>query len=125
MLAAFGSLTLLAVTNQICQDVAVVPFLWVVPLSLYLITFIICFDGERWYWRQAMSLATIAVVVMIATILLSRSIQPWLDSLGIPYQLPDFLDSLMLEVVLFLCTLFCICMVCHGELVRGKPGVAM
>ena len=51
LLPAFGSMSLLAVTNQICQDVAVVPFLWILPLSLYLVTFIICFDAERWYLR--------------------------------------------------------------------------
>ena len=41
----------LATTNQICQDIAVVPFLWVLPLSLYLLSFIICFDQSRWYSR--------------------------------------------------------------------------
>lgn len=123
ILSAFGSMSLLAVTNQICQDVAVVPFFWVVPLSVYLLTFIICFDRERWYWRQTMSLATVALVVTIAAILLSRRVQPILDRLRIPYTLPEFLDSLVLEVALFLAALFCICMLCHGELVRSKPGV--
>ena len=44
LLPACASLVLLATTNHVCQDVAVVPLLWVVPLSLYLLTFIICFD---------------------------------------------------------------------------------
>ena len=51
-LPAFASLLLLATTNHVCQDVAVVPFLWIVPLSLYLLTFILCFDHERWYSRR-------------------------------------------------------------------------
>jgi len=51
LLAACGSIVLLATTNQMCQDVAVVPFLWILPLSLYLITFIICFENDRWYHR--------------------------------------------------------------------------
>jgi hypothetical protein len=46
---ACGSLLLLAFTNKICQDVAVVPFLWVLPLALYLLSFVICFEGNRWY----------------------------------------------------------------------------
>ena len=46
-----GSLMLLATTNHVCQDVAVVPFLWVIPLGLYLLSFVICFDHERWYRR--------------------------------------------------------------------------
>ena len=48
-LPACASLMLLAVTNHVCQDVAAVPFLWVMPLSLYLLSFIICFEHERWY----------------------------------------------------------------------------
>jgi spermidine synthase len=51
-LAALASLALLAITNHLCQDIAVVPFMWVVPLSLYLLSFIICFDSERWYLRK-------------------------------------------------------------------------
>jgi len=50
-LPASASVLLLAVTNKICQDIAVIPFLWVLPLSLYLLSFIICFDSPRWYWR--------------------------------------------------------------------------
>ncbi|NQT85779.1 ferrichrome ABC transporter permease, partial [bacterium] len=50
-LAACGSVMLLAVTNEVCQDVGVVPFLWVLPLSVYLLSFILCFGSERWYVR--------------------------------------------------------------------------
>ncbi len=41
-LAAASSVMLLATTNQLCIDVATVPFLWILPLCLYLISFIIC-----------------------------------------------------------------------------------
>ncbi len=51
LLPALASATLLATTNHLCQDIAVIPFLWVLPLSLYLLTFIICFDREQWYAR--------------------------------------------------------------------------
>jgi spermidine synthase len=50
-LPALASVALLAITNHLSQDVAAVPFLWVLPLSLYLITFILCFDSDRWYQR--------------------------------------------------------------------------
>jgi hypothetical protein len=53
LLAACGSVMLLATTGQMTQGVAVVPFLWVLPLALYLVTFIICFDHTRWYDRRA------------------------------------------------------------------------
>ena len=41
-LAALGSVMLLATTNQLCQDLAVMPFLWVLPLALYLLSFVLC-----------------------------------------------------------------------------------
>lgn len=47
-LSMAGSVMLLATTNMICQEIAVVPFLWIVPLALYLLSFIICFDSPRW-----------------------------------------------------------------------------
>ena len=51
LLAALGTTALMAITNHVCQDISVDPFMWVVPLSLYLISLIICFDSERWYVR--------------------------------------------------------------------------
>ena len=114
-------MSLLAVTNQICQDVAVVPFFWVVPLSLYLLTFIICFDSEWWYRRVLFALATLVLTAMIGAILLQEEVQPFLKWLGISQTIPDFLDSITLEATLYLSVLFCVCMLCHGELVLRKP----
>ncbi len=51
-LAMVPSVLLLATTNQVCLDVATVPFLWVLPLTLYLMSFILCFDSDRWYSRR-------------------------------------------------------------------------
>ena len=51
-LAACGSALLLAVTNHISQNIASVPFLWVIPLSLYLLSFVLCFDARHWYKRD-------------------------------------------------------------------------
>src|SRR5437763_1557572 len=50
-LAACGCVMLLSVTNLICQEIAVVPFLWVLPLGLYLISFILCFQEKPIYRR--------------------------------------------------------------------------
>src|SRR6185437_10816637 len=50
-LAAAASTLLLAVTTHLTQDVAAIPFLWILPLSIYLLTFIICFDSPRFYFR--------------------------------------------------------------------------
>lgn len=128
-LPAFGSMGLLAVTNQICQDVAVVPFLWIAPLSLYLITFILCFDSHIWYRRNVFAIATLLVVLAISAIVFRDNVQPLLDKCydwfkladDQRFQIPDFLDSITLEATLFLLALFFICMICHGELVRSKP----
>jgi len=50
-LAACPSALLLSVTNHLTEDVASIPFLWVLPLTLYLLTFILCFDARGWYRR--------------------------------------------------------------------------
>src|SRR5581483_3339595 len=51
VLPACSCLLLLATTNLICQEIAVIPLLWVLPLAVYLVSFIVCFDNERWYRR--------------------------------------------------------------------------
>jgi len=104
ILSACGSTLLLAVTNHICQDVAVMPFLWVLPLCLYLISFIICFDHSRWYHRGIFGSLMLIGVYLCAGFYYS------------PYH-----ASLMTMLVIQLGTLFTCCMVCHGELVRLKP----
>src|SRR5580658_54036 len=64
-LAAAASALLLAVTNHITQNIAPIPFLWVVPLGLYLLSFILCFDSDRWYNRTLFcGLAAVALPVM-------------------------------------------------------------
>ena len=61
-LAALASMAFLAITNHLCQDIAVVPFMWVIPLSLYLLSFIICFDNERWYLRKTFGVLAILMI---------------------------------------------------------------
>ncbi|MGY8641054.1 MAG: fused MFS/spermidine synthase [Verrucomicrobiales bacterium] len=105
--AACGSVALLAITNQMCQDVAVIPFLWVLPLSLYLTTFIIAFDASRWYWRPFWIPAMIIAVGGLV----------WLIN-------QDYADGevhLIFQIGIYCAALFTCCMVCHGEMVRLKP----
>ncbi len=71
-LPAFASILLLATTNHICLDVPSVPFLWIVPLSLYLLSFIIAFDHERWYRRLPYGLAALVAIYLAAGIYNSR-----------------------------------------------------
>jgi SAM-dependent methyltransferase len=105
LLPALASLLLLAVTNHLSQNVASIPFLWVLPLSLYLLTFILCFDGRGWYRRAVfLPLAGIAVAAM-AWVLTD----------------PNLILDLKLSIPLFAGGLFVLCMLCHGELVLMKP----
>jgi hypothetical protein len=104
LLPMCGSVLLLAVTNKICQDVAVVPFLWVLPLSLYLLSFVIAFDSPRWYWRPVWLPAMAAALGAVSWLML------WADS-----------PSLVTIVTINVTALFVCCMVCHGELYRLRP----
>jgi hypothetical protein len=115
LLAGLGSVLLLAVTTHITQNVASIPFLWVLPLALYLITFILCFDGEGWYRPAIMRpLAVIACGVMLAGLTLrfgDAGLQRGL--IPIRYAVP-----------LYALGLFLTCMFVHGELVARKPSPA-
>jgi hypothetical protein len=113
-LPACGSLVLLATTNHVCQDVAPVPFLWVLPLSLYLLTFILCFDRPQWYGRPFW--AFLAVLGIVAITASSKSLD-WTTDPG--HQGLSFTG--VQELALHFGTMLAICMVCHGELVRLRP----
>src|ERR1035438_9932006 len=106
LLPALASLLLLAITNHLSQNVAAIPFLWVLPLSIYLLTFILCFEGSGWYRRNPY-LQLLAVALGAMAYALS------VDSTG---SVP-----LRVMVPLFAMGLFTCCMVCHGELARLKP----
>ena len=101
VLSALGSAVLLAVTNHLTQNISSVPFLWVLPLALYLITFIICFDRPGWYHRGFWGVAA---------------------AISLPAMV-YFADSLALFQVsgLYAAGLFAVCMFCHGELASLKP----
>jgi hypothetical protein len=83
-LAACGTTMLLAMTNLICQDVAVVPFLWILPLGLYLISYIIAFDKDAWYDRRVW--VTLLVVSLLPLLNLMLN-QYSADSASLLYQL--------------------------------------
>jgi len=103
-LPACGSLLLLATTNKMCMDLAVIPFLWVLPLSLYLLTFIICFDNPRWYVRRLFNPLLIVLLGLLAYILFAHPA-----------------PSLPVQIGIYCASLFAACMVCHGEVYRLRP----
>ena len=104
-LAGLGSVLLLAISNHLTQNISSIPLMWVVPLALYLLTFILCFDGKIWYRRNIM-LPLLAIAIV-----------------GMAYTLADkdLHFMLYLQVSLFSVGLFIACMFCHGELAARKP----
>ena len=104
-LAATGSMLLLAVTNHITENVAAVPLLWIVPLSIYLLTFILCFDSSRWYPREFFLALVAALLGVMAWTLADERVT----------------HELALQFGVFCAGLFGACMFCHGELARLKP----
>jgi hypothetical protein len=104
LLPACASILLLAITNKLCQDVAVIPFLWVLPLSLYLLSFIICFDSPRWYVRPLFALLLVAGLAAVCLALHQGTSWP-----------------IRWQITVYCLGLFIACMACHGELFRLKP----
>ncbi len=108
-LPALASAMLLATTNHVCQDVAVMPLLWVAPLALYLLSFIVCFDHPRWY--QAPAWAAAVLVLLVAVGLVDQLITA---GSGVAFSFGQ-------EIGLHLAALFAYAMLCHGELARLRP----
>ncbi|MEM9587818.1 MAG: fused MFS/spermidine synthase [Planctomycetota bacterium] len=103
-LPALASTLLLVITNHVCQDIAVIPFLWILPLTLYLISFIICFDSPQWYKPKWIAAGTLLAITAIQThTLLPGSIQ------------------LVVEASCYMLLLLGVCLLCHGEVARIKP----
>jgi hypothetical protein len=119
ILPATASVLLLAISNHLSQNVAAIPFLWVLPLSIYLLTFILTFEGEGWYRRNPyLQLLAIALGSMAYT--LNDTLDKNTD-LKLPLAGDVHIPAVFILIALFSLGLFTCCMVCHGELVRLKP----
>jgi len=104
-LSALASYELVAVTNHLTQNIPSMPMMWVLPLGVYLLTFTLCFDGQRWYRPRAFRAAALIAVAAMC------------------WMLDDerFVHRIVLQASTFGSGLFVICMVCHGELARDRP----
>ena len=103
-LSATASLMLLSVTNQITQEVAVIPFLWVIPLAIYLLSFILTFSGRRGYDRRFYAILFLFSAVVTMFVLLNAT------ALHVYWQ-----------ILAYCLLLFAACMLCHGELYLLRP----
>ncbi len=104
-LAAAASALLLSTTNHMCQDTAVIPLLWVLPLVLYLLTLMLCFEFENLYKRWLFPPLFGASLIYAIVVMFQGLSAPLLSQIGA--------DAAVL---------FFGCMICHGELARSKPG---
>jgi hypothetical protein len=103
--AMMGSWLLVAITNHITQNVAAIPFLWLLPLTLYLLTFVLCFESDRWYRRRVFLPLGAAILVLCA------------------YGLQDGAIGVNIwrAIPLYSGAVFVLCMFLHGELARQRP----
>jgi hypothetical protein len=106
LLSACASLLVLAVTSQITQEVAVIPFLWVLPLTIYLLSFVLAFSSRRWYQRGPY------------TLLLLLGTGGWF------YLLLNPTTNFIVQIAIYNFLLFAAAMICHGELFALRPQAA-
>jgi hypothetical protein len=112
LLPGAAVVVLMGVSNELCLDLASIPFLWVLPLAIYLLTFILCFASERWYARKTFMAMLFALLAVVVGSELSER------PLGLGTHPTDPATSL----VAFHCLLlFVSCMIFHGELYRRTP----
>ena len=104
-LPGLASWLLLAITNHLTQNVAAIPFLWVLPLTVYLLSFVLSFESDRWYRRGLFLPLTAAALLLCA------------------YGLTERLGTRVTGAIpLYTAGLFVLCMFLHGELARMRPG---
>ena len=107
-LAALGSYALVGFTNHLTQNIPSFPMMWVLPLVIYLLSFTLSFDADRWYPPRAYRAATLLALALMCAVLLKERQLP-----GIGWQIATFLLGL-----------FVVCMFCHGELARSRPAAS-
>ncbi len=103
VLAGCASALLLATTNQMCQSIAPIPFMWIAPLAIYLVTFILCFDSDKIYRRGIFGPLLVLGIAAAAFVVDEGNVAP------------------IRGVIVYGLALFAACMTCHGELVRLRP----
>ena len=104
-LAACASTLLVSITNHMSQNIAPIPLLWVVPLAIYLLTFILAFESDKIYQRWIFLPWVAPALGWMAYALYAGE-----GNFHIKYSIPIFCAGL------FIC-----CMMCHGELALRKP----
>jgi hypothetical protein len=108
--SACGVVLFMAVTNQLTLNVASVPFLWILPLALYLLSFIVAFGAAEWCPRRLLALLMLPAIGTIF-LLVEAEVRFWtLLHLGTAHR-----------IGIWAAALFVLCLLCHSELYRLRP----
>lgn len=120
LLAACGSVLLCSVTNHISQNIAAIPLLWIIPLTIYLLTFVLAFSGRqksqglmsRQMPGMGMSVGRFILMCLMAIAVISMGYVIYDTKLTLKFQL---------SIAFFCLALFFTCLFCHRELYRLRP----
>jgi energy-converting hydrogenase Eha subunit C len=107
LLALVPSSLMLSVTTYLTTDLAAIPLLWIVPLALYLLTFVLAFARRQWLDRAAIARVMPATVLILVLMFLMEAVDP-----------------LLVVLLLHLAAFFVIALMCHGELAQSRPDAA-
>jgi len=106
MLSAAGTALLLSVTNVITLDLASIPFLWILPLAVYLLAYVLTFKQKAWYpawWRNVVYWAVVLGILIHITIQLRLTV------------------PVPVSILFYMFILFAVCLACSGELISSRP----
>jgi len=108
LLPAVAAMQLCAVTSHLSQNIAAIPLLWVLPLGVYLLTFIVAFEAPR-FWRRWLAVRLLVVLLAALGYMLSKT------DVSLPIQI---------GIGFFLAELFFACLFCHAETYALRPAQA-
>ena len=111
LLSGLGSWLLLALTRHLTRDVAAIPLLWILPLAVYLLTFIVAFSNRRWLSARALTLCGVAALLLYAAFTAWNS-WPGADDNSLP---------IYAQIGVYCGVLGGTCLLCNGSLALSRP----
>ncbi len=121
LLSGCAVVLLMGVTNLVCLDIASVPFLWVLPLATYLLTFILCFASEENYRPVPYIILTLIAFTLTLGLRFALMFGLPLVSSEVGNSATTLVYSLYVQIPAYCALLFGGCMIMHGELYRLRP----
>lgn len=120
LLSFLGTGLLISFTNHLTHDIAPVPLFWVIPLSLYLISFILCFSSKNLYNRSVFFISSHFLLALLLIIHITYTYPHILKKFHL-FNFGLAFISLPVQIFINLLCLFCLCMICNGEIYKSRP----